>query len=122
MSHEGLEKLWVEKYRPSKLSEYIFHDAQHESIFKKMIEQQSIPHLLLSGTQGTGKTTIAKILIDSLDIETEDILPPRVLDPALILEKGGKNYVITTWIAENEEPFEKYIREFTTGSLDGIIE
>lgn len=71
MSEEGLKKLWVEKYRPNNLDDYIFHNEHHKTIFTNMIEEQSIPHLLLSGVQGSGKTTIARILIDNLNIDKE---------------------------------------------------
>lgn len=70
----GKHALWVEKYRPTKISDYIFHDATHNRAFMRMIADQSIPHLLLSGVQGSGKTTIAKILINELDIDRTDVL------------------------------------------------
>jgi DNA polymerase III delta prime subunit len=70
----ALEKLWVEKYRPQVLKEYVFHDEKQQQAFSKMVEQKSIPHLLLSGVQGTGKTTIARILINECDVEETDIL------------------------------------------------
>jgi len=47
--------LWVEKYRPQTLDEYIFHDANQEAVFRRFVEEQTIPHLLLSGVQGSGK-------------------------------------------------------------------
>jgi len=66
--------LWVEKYRPSTLDEYIFHDSAHKRAFQQMVEDQTIPHLLLSGVQGSGKTTIAQILIKALNVDITDIL------------------------------------------------
>lgn len=68
------DNLWVEKYRPKHLSDYIFQDSAQESIFKKYLQTKQIPHLLFSGTQGSGKTTLAKILTNNLDILPEDIL------------------------------------------------
>jgi len=47
--------LWVEKYAPSSLEEYIFHDDSHKKSFENMVENKTIPHLLLSGVQGSGK-------------------------------------------------------------------
>lgn len=69
-----LEVLWTEKYRPSSLSEYVFHDNGQEQAFTEMVENKSIPHLLLSGVAGSGKTTLAKILIKECDIEDTDVL------------------------------------------------
>jgi len=66
--------LWVEKYRPSSLDEYIFHDESHKKAFQQMVENKTIPHLLLSGVQGSGKTTIAQILIKELGVDPTDVL------------------------------------------------
>ena len=74
MHEENKRKLWVEKYRPSKIDDYIFHDKTHESAISKMIADKSIPHLLLSGVQGSGKTTLAQILVNELKIDETDVL------------------------------------------------
>ena len=66
--------LWCEKFRPKSITEYVFHDAQQRAAFSKMINEKTIPHLLLSGVQGSGKTTIAQILSRSMDIDDTDIL------------------------------------------------
>lgn len=67
-------KLWTEKYRPTSLDQYIFQDEQQQTAFTRMVEQKTIPHLLLSGVQGSGKTTIARILIQAMDLDTTDVL------------------------------------------------
>ena len=67
-------KLWVEKYRPATLDDYIFHDETHENAFRRFVAEGTIPHLLLSGVQGSGKTTISKILVTALDIDPTDVL------------------------------------------------
>lgn len=67
-------KLWVEAYRPKKVSEYVFVDARQREQVENWIRNDSIPHLLLSGDPGTGKTTLAKVLINELGIEEYDIL------------------------------------------------
>jgi len=69
---QKLEKLWVEKYRPKDLSSYLFQSEQHRKIIEKMIEQQSIPHLLLSGVPGSGKTTLVRILLKELGVDFVD--------------------------------------------------
>jgi len=66
--------LWVEKYRPTSLDEYVFQDKSHKKAFEQMIADNTIPHLLLSGVQGSGKTTISQILISALGIDPTDVL------------------------------------------------
>jgi len=72
--------LWVEKYRPHTLSEYVFHDDSHRKAFKQMVENKTIPHLLLSGVQGSGKTTISQVLINELDLDPTDVLTINASD------------------------------------------
>jgi replication factor C small subunit len=58
--------LWVEKYRPDTLEGYVGNDHIVETV-KKYIEAQDVPHLLFSGRAGTGKTTLAKIIVNLVD-------------------------------------------------------
>jgi len=67
-------KLWVEKYRPNTVDEYVFVDQRQKDMVQQWIKDESIPHLLLSGDPGTGKTTLAKVLIHDLGIEEFDLL------------------------------------------------
>jgi replication factor C small subunit len=67
-------QLWVEKYRPTTIAEYVFVDEKQKQQVEGWINDESIPHLLLSGEPGTGKTTLAKILINELNIQHFDIL------------------------------------------------
>jgi DNA polymerase III delta prime subunit len=69
-----MKELWVEKYRPSKVDGYVFRDAHQRSQVESWIKQGTIPHLLFSGNAGIGKTTLAKILFNELDINSLDIL------------------------------------------------
>jgi len=72
--NEHKNKVWVEKYRPTTIDEYIFHDKTLEAAVKKMIADKSIPHLLLSGVQGSGKTTLSQILVNELGVDETDVL------------------------------------------------
>lgn len=67
-------KLWVEAYRPNKIEDYVFVDENQKKIVEGWVSNQSIPHLLLSGDPGTGKTTLAKVLINELGVEDYDVL------------------------------------------------
>ncbi len=71
----NIRQLLVEKYRPTTLDDYIFQNDNHRAKFNEYISSGSIPNLLLSGTQGTGKSTIARILIKSLNVDPDmDVL------------------------------------------------
>ena len=60
--------LWVEKYRPTNLDTYIGND-QLKSKVKVYLESGDLPHLLLFGKAGTGKTTLAKLLVNNIDCD-----------------------------------------------------
>jgi DNA polymerase III delta prime subunit len=69
-----MQKLWVEKYRPKKLNEYVFRDENQKKQIHGWVKEGSIPHLLLSGSPGIGKTTLSKVLINELDVNDLDII------------------------------------------------
>jgi DNA polymerase III delta prime subunit len=60
--------LWVERYRPKKIEDLVLDDNTRAEL-NKFIKNKSIPHLLLLGGAGVGKTTIAKILLRELDCD-----------------------------------------------------
>jgi len=69
-----MKELWTDKYRPKTIDGYVFRDDQQHSQVKQWITGKSIPHLILSGTAGTGKTSMAKMLIHELDVEDMDVM------------------------------------------------
>jgi replication factor C small subunit len=69
-----MKELWVEKYRPKTVDGYVFRDDHQRNQIATWIKDKSIPHLILCGVAGIGKTTLAKILINELGIEEYDIL------------------------------------------------
>jgi DNA polymerase III delta prime subunit len=69
-----MKELWVEKYRPRKVDGYVFVDDTQRQQVEQWIQDGSIPHLMLSGAAGTGKTTLAKLLINELEVNEYDVL------------------------------------------------
>ncbi len=69
-----MKDLWVEKYRPKTVQGYVFRDDAQRSQVNNWIKEQTIPHLLFSGNAGIGKTTLAKLLLNELNVNEYDIL------------------------------------------------
>lgn len=69
-----MKQVWFDKYRPSKLSEYVFKNESVKSKASKWIQEKSVPHLLLYGPAGTGKTSLAKVILKELEVDPADIL------------------------------------------------
>jgi DNA polymerase III delta prime subunit len=96
--------LWVEKYRPSKVEDCILPDAI-KSTFQEYVNRKEIPNLLLSGSAGVGKTTIAKalceevgcdyIIINGSDESGIDVLRNKIKNYASSVSlMGGRKVVI----------------------------
>jgi DNA polymerase III delta prime subunit len=69
-----MQQLWVEKYRPDTVDGYVFVDQAQREQVEAWIRDRSIPHLMLSGPAGTGKTTLAKLLIKQLGVDEYDVM------------------------------------------------
>jgi DNA polymerase III delta prime subunit len=67
-------RLWVERYRPKTVSDYVFVDTRQQQLVESWVKNGSCPHVLFAGEPGTGKTTLAKVLINELEIEEYDVL------------------------------------------------
>jgi DNA polymerase III delta prime subunit len=96
--------LWVEKYRPSKVEDCILPDAI-KSTFQEYVNRKEIPNLLLSGSAGVGKTTIAKalceevgcdyIIINGSDESGIDVLRTKIKNYASSVSlMGGRKVII----------------------------
>lgn len=69
-----MTSLWVEEYRPKTVDDYVFQSEEQKATVKRWITEGKIPHLLFSGRPGTGKTTLAKILINQLEVQDIDVM------------------------------------------------
>lgn len=71
------KQIWWAKHRPDTLDNFIFQNEDHERLLKKYVEEKSFPHLMFYGAKGTGKTTLARILINEIvpvDCRKSDVL------------------------------------------------
>jgi replication factor C small subunit len=68
MNNNNENSLWVERYRPFGLDGYVGNEHIIEKV-KIYIENNDVPHLLLYGGAGTGKTTLAKIIVNAIDCD-----------------------------------------------------
>ena len=66
-------KIWYEKYQPNNLDEFIFANDRDKELFQKFVDNKDIPNLIISGIQGTGKSSMVAILLNELDIKKFDV-------------------------------------------------
>ncbi|CAB4241731.1 HolB ATPase involved in DNA replication [uncultured Caudovirales phage] len=69
-----MKELWVEKYRPKDTNDYVWIDKDQKHMVETWIKDKYIPHLLLAGAAGAGKTTLAKILINELGVDPAEFM------------------------------------------------
>ena len=97
--------LWVEKYRPKTIADTILPDNLKKT-FQTFVDQKNIPNLLLTGSAGVGKTTVARAMLEELDCDymvTNGSLEGRSIDTlrneianfaSSVSFSGGRKYVI----------------------------
>src|SRR5210317_166662 len=67
-TQEVNNSLWCEKYRPTNLDEYVGNDHLKEKV-ADYLQSGDVPHLLFFGKAGTGKTTLAKLIVNSINCD-----------------------------------------------------
>lgn len=98
------EFLWVERYRPKTIEETIL-PVELKSVFQQFVDQKNIPNLILSGSAGVGKTTVARAMLEELGCDyiiingsmngNIDTLRNEILNFASSVSlSGGRKYVI----------------------------
>lgn len=98
------EFLWVEKYRPKTIEDTIL-PAELKATFQQFVDQKNVPNLILSGTAGVGKTTVARAMLEQLGCDyivingsmngNIDTLRNDILNFASSVSlSGGRKYVI----------------------------
>lgn len=119
MTEISKDFLWTEKYRPKTVDDTIL-PVELKNTFKKFVEQKNIPNLLLTGTSGIGKTTVARAMVEELGCDyiiingslngNIDTLRNEILNFASTVSLvGGRKYVILdeadylNCLEENEE-------------------
>lgn len=89
-----MAKIWSEYHRPSELSDYICQDPAQKKLLEKYVSDQDFPHLLLSGVQGSGKTTLSLILTKAMELEASDVLKINCSDEMIeAVRDKVKNFV-----------------------------
>ena len=123
------EFLWVEKYRPHKIADCVLPDNL-KNTFQKFVDDGNIPNLLLSGTSGVGKTTVARAMLDEIDADyiilngslsvNKDALRTDIRNYAATVSfGGGRKYIIMDEAdyldANNVQPqLRNFIEEFSS--------
>lgn len=102
--------LWVDKYAPRTMDDYVWRDPAMRAKFEEYISEGALPHLLLSGRAGAGKTSLAKLLMHILGVPESDILFVKASNERKIDEVQSRimNFVQSYPMFDNEHGM-KYV-------------
>lgn len=68
------QKIWAERFRPTSFDTYVFSNPELEDKCMNWLEEGVFPHLILAGIQGTGKSSLARVLINEFKVNSSDVM------------------------------------------------
>lgn len=117
-----LKHLWVEAYRPATVEDYIFQDKNQRLGVLNMLKEQSIPHLLFTGTAGSGKTSLAFMLLNELEIDKSDIMIINASDENNVDTMRDKiKSFISTWAVGDYKVVVLEEADYLTLNAQGVL-
>jgi replication factor C small subunit len=66
--------LWINKHQPQTIDQYVFRDQSQKRSVEAWVKDGGIPHLMLSGQAGLGKTALVNVLLNELEVDRNDVL------------------------------------------------
>lgn len=69
-----MKPVWAERYRPQSIDEVIFANERERTQFREIVKSGDLPNILLTGHQGTGKTSTSLALIHDLKVDPTDVM------------------------------------------------
>jgi len=105
---ENNHSLWVEKYRPNKLEDYVGNEHLKAKV-EGYLESGDVPHLLLYGKAGTGKTTLAKLIVNSIDC---DYIIINASDENNVVSKHCRFILTCNYVEKVIEPIQSRCQSF----------
>ncbi len=128
-----MSNFWVEAYRPKSIDDFVFHSDQEFQQFNEMINNRTVRNMTLAGRPGIGKTTIARILVNSIITDPSDVLTidasdrndvdtmRDVIQPfATTFGFSGKKVVILEEADNLSHSSQKVLRKIIEDNIDNV--
>lgn len=90
-----MKTLLVEKYRPQELKDYVFQSKELERAVGKWVSEKQFPNIILAGAPGSGKSSLARVLISTFNIDTSDT---KVINGSLTTGVGFIREELEPWM------------------------